>query len=1082
MDRRTAMLFALFGLTLLLGVPTVAQQPSDLTIYFYGEGQPTAVARPGALQGDAEADAETLLAALLAGPTADELAAGLASPLPPGTELARVTVAGEAVTVDLRLPLDYLRTELNPDLCDAIGEQVVKTLHPLGLHQVSVQAQDEGGAFQPLSAFLPTPSVPTPAIPPNGDPLPEYVGQPPGFGQGRPQGALSGKTVWLSAGHGWYWSSTLGRWNTQRPNITGIIEDFSNAEAVNYYLARYLWNAGADVWLVRERAMTGHEVIVDNDQGAPHYTEVGAWTTSLSPGYGGGTYRFAITASSPTASATWTPNLPEAGWYAVWAWYLHGINRPPDARYQIHHAGGVTTVRISQEVHGQTWYYLGEYYFPSGTGGYVTLINESGDAGQAVIADAVRFGGGMGSIAAPGGVSGQPRWEEASNYWAQYQGAPPEIYQEPDRSVRPLYAEWESAKGYPGEAANAVYISWHTNAGGGTGTESYIASTDPTPGSAALQDWVHAELVGDLRAAWNPSWVDRGQKTYDFSEVYYLSTIPGMLLEVAFHDTENPGDVDDLRQPVFRQIAARAVFQGIVKYHAARAATPVHLLPEPPVRLVARNSGLGQVTLTWAPPPCCDGVLGDAATAYKVYSSANGRAFDDGFQTTNPSLTVSGLAPGSLRFFRVTALNAGGESFPTPVVVVRTLAGGGAPPLLIVDGFDRLDEWALIPQYESPYLGTSRRMFLERMNRYDYAVEHGQALAACGWAFDGAVNEAVMSGDVALGTYAAVDWFVGEDSTADASLSGTERALLATYLDGGGRLLISGSEIGFDLVEQGRDPAFFGTYLRASYQGDDAGTFDFVGRQGGPFEGVAGRFDDSTFGTYDVGHPDQVAPAGGSTVELSYLGGANSGAAVAYAGDFRVVYVGFPLETVTNPTTRADLLCRATAYLLDGYVPPGAPCTPRLIDPGFEGGRSQTAWQIDAPSGDPVFYPSGELPGYLYSHGGEWVAWLGKHTPGTRDTVTLAQAVALPAAEPTATLTLAWFVHPEAGAPPDSDRLSIDLYFVGTYLAHLLSLNNNSPADVWQVSTFDLAPGRADGRLAFRRTRPTPPSSWTTCT
>ena len=120
---------------------------------------------------------------------------------------------------------------------------------------------------------------------------------------------------------------------------------------------------------------------------------------------------------------------------------------------------------------------------------------------------------------------------------------------------------------------------------------------------------------------------------------------------------------------------------------------------------------------------------GDAATAYKVYHSTNGRGFDDGVETVSPTLTLTGLPPGSLHFFRVTALNAGGESFPTPVVAVRTPTGGGTPPLLIVDGFDRLDEAALIPQWESPFLGTARRMFLERMNRYDYAVEHGQALA-----------------------------------------------------------------------------------------------------------------------------------------------------------------------------------------------------------------------------------------------------------------------------------------------------------------------------------------------------------------
>ena len=101
-------------------------------------------------------------------------------------------------------------------------------------------------------------------------------------------------------------------------------------------------NAGADTWLVRERSMIGYEVVVDNDAGAPGYVETGDWQTSLSPGYGGGTYRFASTLAGGTATATWTPDLPQAGWYAVWAWYRPGDNRTVDARYEVHHAGGVT--------------------------------------------------------------------------------------------------------------------------------------------------------------------------------------------------------------------------------------------------------------------------------------------------------------------------------------------------------------------------------------------------------------------------------------------------------------------------------------------------------------------------------------------------------------------------------------------------------------------------------------------------------------------------------------------------------------------------------------------------------------------
>ena len=709
-----------------------------------------------------------------------------------------------------------------------------------------------------------------------------------------------------------------------------------------------------------------------------------------------------------------------------------------------------------------TWRYLGEFYFEAGTAGHVTLINQSDeyDPSQAVIADAVRFGGGLGSIEESGTTSNRPRWEEAAKYWVMYQGAPPEVYTDDDGDTndviaRPRYAEWEAAKGYPGEGENAVYISWHTNGYDGsiTGTESYIHNTEPTPGSVQLQDWVHAELISDLRAAWDPSWVNRGQKTANFGELRELSTMPGVLLEIAFHDSAS--DADALREPVFRQIAARAVYQGIVKYQAQRLGMPVHLLPEPPERLAIRNSAPGEVTLTWAPPPCCDAVVGDAATAYKVYHSTNGRGFDNGVETTDTNLTVSGLQSGSLHFFRVTALNDGGESFPTPVVAVRTPVSGQLVEFLIVDGFDRLDQTAMIPQWENATLGIVERMFLERMHSYDYAVEHGQALSACNRAFDGAVNEAVEAGDVALASYRAVDWFTGEDSVADASLSDVERALLADYLDGGGRLLISGAEIGYDLVQYGRDPAFFQDYLRATYRGDDAGTYQFSGVSGGIFEGLAGRFDDSTYGTYDVGYPDRVAPLSGSALALSYTGGTADGAAVSYDGDFGVVYLGFPLETVTDQTVRTNLVCAAADFLAPALQPLEG--IPRIINPGFEQGLGQSAWQASTSDGSPVLTDAGSLPVYVQPHSGDWVAWLGGLTPGLSVTATLTQVVALPSGDPAAGLGLATFVHPD-GTSLGDDRLSVRIYdLTGTLLIELLTLTGHSPSDTWRQFQFDLS-------------------------
>ncbi|MGC9024644.1 MAG: N-acetylmuramoyl-L-alanine amidase, partial [Chloroflexia bacterium] len=936
--------------------PAPALPPAGPRICFLYQGQPAQVERPLALSPDPEEAARTLAAALLAGPTPEERSRGLASAFPAGAALLSLTARGDEVTLTLALPRSFLQDGLTFQGSDDMVTQAVCTLEALGFRRFHLLTPDPRPPHRarPISDFLPLLPHVQKASPPDDIPAPPergtVAGQPPIYGQGQPQGALSGKTVFISAGHGWYWTGT--RWATQRGNTCDLVEDLSNAEAVNYFLIRYLWNAGADVWTVRERDMNRDEVIVDNDAGAPAYQETGTWYTSSYPGYGGGTYRYTWASITETATATWYPTIPQDGYYGVYVWYRHGTNRPTDALYRIHHAGGTTEVRLNQEVHGLTWRYLGTYYFTAGTSGSITLSNQSEEPGQAVIADAVRIGGGMGSIDYGGGTSNRPRYEEACLTWAPYQGAPPEVYPN-DVVCRPLYAEWEKE---PGE--DAVYISWHSNgtvgdcSGTATGTETYIHDTDPTPGSDALQYFVHSELIADIRALWDPSWVDRGRRSANFGELRELSTMPGVLIELAFHDT--PADAEDLKEPAFRRLSARAVYQGIVKYFADRDGLPVRLLPEPPCYVSARNDGPGRVTLSWHAPVSGD-PWGDPAQWYKVYVGTEGHGFDNGRAFTATQATIEGLAPNTLYFFRITALNEGGESFPCLTAAVRTTADGSRPQTLLVDGFDRLDRFGLIYE-DTPYVGTIGRMYLERMNTYDYAVQHGRALEACDVSFDFAANEAVIAGDVALTDYGTVDWILGEESTADKTFDTTEQALVSAFLNGGGRLLVSGAEIGWDLDYRGGGPAFYNTYLKADYVSDDAQTYQAAGA-GGIFTGLGTiSFDDGTHGTYDVDYPDRISPYGGSTVNLVYQGGLGGNAGVEYNGLYRLVHLAFPFEAIYPAASRQEVMCRAAAFLVRTPTPTPSPTPTPTATPTPSSTPTPTA--TPSPTPTPTATPS----------------------------------------------------------------------------------------------------------------------------
>jgi N-acetylmuramoyl-L-alanine amidase len=795
---------------------------------------------------------------------------------------------------------------------------------------VLLLAKDKAsGKWKTLDYFVPVPAIEKYKAVKNNDPYPDKQGAAaaaqarviPGTGQPVAAGALNGKTVWLSPGHGWQNTGTGSGFLTQRGTSNQIVEDFTTAETVDYYLLNYLINSGANVWSVRERDMNTSEIIVNNDDGAPAYTETGTWSTGSIAGYGG-TYRFNTANTSATATAIFKPTVNSSGLYWVSVRYISSANRATDVQYIVKHAGGTTTFKVNQEIHGDTWVYLGQFYFFAGGDYNVTITNQSTDASQAIIADAVRLGGGIGQspdCLNGGAASGRPRFEEAARQFAKYQGHPP---CREDVTVRPVYSEWELSKG-GNEINNAVFVSFHTNAGGGTGTETYryngAGSSQPniTPGSTQLRDSIHKQIISDLRAGWRSTWTDRGVKTANLGELRELLTIPGTLVEIAFHD--NTSDAADLKEPEFRRMAARATYKGIVKFFNYRDGTPRIFLPEEPTQVAARNTANSQIRVSWK-RPVSGGIYGDAATGYRVYVSENGRGFGDAINVTDTAYTFTGTADKTY-FFKITAVNAGGESFASGVVAAHTPLhiGGNYQPVkyLLVDGFDRLDASAMLLKNESSALGNVRRMVLDKMNNYSYMVEHGNGLASCDVAFDGIQNEVVSSGNAALSNYFAVDWFLGEESTSPETLDATEKTAIKNYLNGGGRLLISGAEIGWDLgrtASVNADTNFYKNYLKAVYVSDDAGTYNFNGTSGF-FNGGSGTFGNGVNGSYDVDYADVVGTTGGSELVLNY--GTGTGAGVGYKGQFRVLYFGFPIEAIINDNVRNNLICESVDYLAE---------------------------------------------------------------------------------------------------------------------------------------------------------------------
>ncbi len=872
----------------------------------------------------------------LAGPTAAERDAGLEGFFPEGTRLDEVEVVDGRATLFLTFPREFCAGGLEETWTEQLSWWTARLgEESAGIGSLAIRARAAGSdRYEParrLSKPLPPPTDKPEDDATDVDPglslVPTGPGQPPVRGQPQPSGALSDASIFLSPGHGWYYSSVLKRWATQRGNNNQLIEDMSNGEAVLQFLTHYLWNAGARVYTCRERDLNTNMVIVDNTD--PGFSVSGTWAVSSNvSGHYGSNYRWHWVHASETAVARWTPDIPETGYYAVYIWWPAASDRSIDARFTVRHTGGATTWIQNQQRDGKTWKYIGTYHFEAGTHpdtGSVELSDLGTNGSQVVVADAVRFGGGMGDVPdnVSGTVSGKPRWEESGRYYAGFAGKS-DWASYGTVSAMPRYAKWEAESW---EAGKCAYVSWHSNAGGGSGTSTYAYSSDGwdgafdgVAGGDKLRNYIHDEVVNDIRAGWDAGWTNRGKHTADFGELNPNNNneMPAALIEVAFHDLA--ADAEDLLDPNFRRLVARAVYQGIVKFYVSEVPgfTNSTLLPEPPTNLRVGNFPGGDVAVLWDPPPydTGNGLFGDPATGYRVYRSTDGKGFDNGTDVTGTSLTVSGLTPGEVYYFRVTAVNAGGESFPTETLAVR-VHSEGTPPILIVNGFDRIDGSANIRE-DDPYSSRPlQRGYLWLMNTYDYVIAHAEAVAANGGSFDSCSNEAVIDGQVSLGNYDIVLWILGEESTADSTFDSVEQAKVTEFLDAGGRLFVSGSEIGWDLEAQGNGVDFYRNVLRGDYLSDDAGTY-FVGdAPGGIFEGIGSfRFDDGTQ-IYNVDWPDTVAGINGSTICLRYSTTGSPGAAIQYDGgspDRRVVMLAFPFESIRDPAVREELMGRVLDF------------------------------------------------------------------------------------------------------------------------------------------------------------------------
>lgn len=293
---------------------------------------------------------------------------------------------------------------------------------------------------------------------------------------------------------------------------------------------------------------------------------------------------------------------------------------------------------------------------------------------------------------------------------------------------------------------------------------------------------------------------------------------------------------------------------------------------------------------------------------YNVYVSRDGKTFQPPIVLAANNLILDVLQADSIYFIKLEAVNLSGKS-PQSEVLAGIPSANSNPPILIVNGFDRSSTG----------------------NTYDFVRQHAQAIKANGNFFNSATNDAILDGTFNLSDYQIADYILGDESTVDETFSSTEQPKIKSFLNNGGNLFVSGSEIAWDLDYKGSttDKDFTWNYLKMKYLNDAPFGISAKYYKTEPFNNsiCTGMpsffFDNGTHGAIDVKWPDVIKSTNGGTGFLKYSDlDTNSGyAAVLYSGNFpqsskpgKVAVMGFPFETVYPEATRNELMNKLLTF------------------------------------------------------------------------------------------------------------------------------------------------------------------------
>lgn len=743
----------------------------------------------------------------------------------------------------------------------------------------------------------------------------------------KPSQGLLGKNIALWNSHGLYYDKNNDKIRWQRPTLFGTVEDMLSTQIVLNYLLPMLRGAGAQVYMPRERDW--------HSEGVELFS-----TKQLN--------NSATQQYSDTLIFKGIITNPDTYWVRVA--YPVGC-KATQLQCEVLHGGVITKYQINTTIGGDTWLYLDPLYIKDSI--EVRFYNEA-DKKQWDITR-VYVGGGCSVL-----EDNLPAFVDAAVYYLRQFGAPDSIlyHQKPEKDndyYDDLYgrSKWTNYLSggsvvnpdYPGVGIPLdLSLAIHTDAGVGTpdsiiGTLLVCTSDSLAPTgynqltNNDFANYALKQIVEDLRATFKIEWPSRGIWHRSYVETR-VPAVPALIVELLSH--QNFADMRYAHHPAFQFTVARAIYKASLRYLSEMYGTGYVVQPLP-ITTFSAVLKEDSVQLSWK--PAVDKLEPSAfPTTYKVYTRKEDGSFDNGMLVKGTSCILP-IEKDVLYRYKVTALNQGGESFPSEELSVCQVADAKGEAL-IINAFDRVSSPHYfvneteagfvheldygIPyhydlsfvghQYEfnqkvkykndsNPGWGASGRdtAMVIQGNTFNYPYIHGKALRENGYSFSSCSKNAMTN----IENYDVVDLILGEQC--DTPLfelypTNLQQALFEYVQQKRSKLIITGAYV----ASSQKSELFMQKGLRYTLLQDSA-------TQNGLLYAASQKMFYNlqiwpNTKQYFVQNVEALSPIDTNSETLLYYADTNLPAAITVGKKSKIVVAGFPFECIIGDEPRRYLM------------------------------------------------------------------------------------------------------------------------------------------------------------------------------